>query len=177
MYGYVPSTVWYGTEIPLRNTAAAVFSCRASGIPPVVSTHSTRYCMNTRQQEEGHNRNGYGTFYVTSRSRHKNQNPALGFSTTGTEIPLKSSTCAQSGGELHGQILTSENEAPSNSRNHSQGGSEFDTPRTEYHTNFRCDAQEKAATRGGQRGRTAFLSHFSVCAPNESNPEQTRYLI
>ncbi len=37
-------------------------------------------------------------------------------------------------------------------KSHSRAGSEFNTPRSENDTNFRRNAQRKAATRGGQRG-------------------------
>ena len=42
----------------------------------------------------------------------------------------------------------------------SQAGPEFNTPRSENNTNFRRNAQEKAATRGGQRGALQFSVSF-----------------
>eukprot|EP01043_Picozoa_sp_COSAG02_P029577 COSAG02_NODE_1847_length_10681_cov_21.865904_6_plen_86_part_00 len=56
------------------------------------------------------------------------------------------------------------------SDNQPQAGSEFNTPRIENKTNFRIDAQEKAATRGGQRGRTAVVSEFSLLPTNPTHP-------
>eukprot|EP01043_Picozoa_sp_COSAG02_P083630 COSAG02_NODE_21612_length_781_cov_1.331378_1_plen_99_part_00 len=45
-----------------------------------------------------------------------------------------------------------------------------DTPRGANKTNFTINAQEKAATRGGQRGALQFSVVFPYCTPNESNP-------
>eukprot|EP01043_Picozoa_sp_COSAG02_P110399 COSAG02_NODE_46517_length_348_cov_0.819277_1_plen_85_part_10 len=43
-----------------------------------------------------------------------------------------------------------------------QAGSEFNTPRSENNTNFMSNAQQKAATRGGQRVALQFISEFSI---------------
>jgi hypothetical protein len=54
-------------------------------------------------------------------------------------------------------------------RKQSQGGSEFITLRSENHTNFSSDAQEKAVARGGQRGAPAVLSEFSLIPTNPTH--------
>eukprot|EP01043_Picozoa_sp_COSAG02_P049165 COSAG02_NODE_4912_length_4840_cov_10.382061_3_plen_170_part_00 len=57
-------------------------------------------------------------------------------------------------------IVTCRNSDWSNWSKVSQAGSEFNTPRNENNTNFRYNAQQKAATRGGQRGAVQFSVSF-----------------
>jgi hypothetical protein len=61
---------------------------------------------------------------------------------------------------------------------HEQAGSEFNTPRNENTSNFRSNVQEKAATRGGQRGALQFSASLPYNTPNESldNPPSRDHL-
>eukprot|EP01043_Picozoa_sp_COSAG02_P079451 COSAG02_NODE_18390_length_941_cov_8.250594_1_plen_75_part_10 len=52
----------------------------------------------------------------------------------------------------------------------SQAGSEFNTPWSENDTNFTSNAQQKAATRGGQRAALQLQSHFPHSPPDQRIP-------
>ncbi len=73
-----------------------------------------------------------------------------------------------SGSDAHGVV---ESEKWTASPLRAVGASpEFNTPQSENTTNFRANAQEKAATRGGQRGALQFSLSFPSSQRNPTHP-------